>query len=303
MKHKPDLMIIGAQKAGTTSLNTYLSQHPGIYTHYTLEFGLFSSLNDYSKGFDHWFNIAVKDKRKFSDQNLFLAKTVGLMYKEELLLELRELNPAVKIIVILRNPIERAYSAFWYCKKNGIEPYDNFNDAVFLNDPDRFSNKAFQQDCDYIGRSSYLSYLKTIFNIFPSENVRVFLFEEMITDLNKYLNEIVLFSGLPGFNFNTSVRYNEGKELKSKFLAKLLAPRKNTVLKNLIPPFYRTKLKQRLKRSNAKKNEAIEKKLIDTKTRDHLREVFSADVDELENFTKLPVRKYWKEFFINEQPA
>jgi hypothetical protein len=301
MKKDIALMIIGAQKAGTTSLNTYLSQHPRIYTHYTLEFGLFSNINDYNKGFKYWYNIAVKDKRKFSDQNLFFAKTVGLMYKKDLLLKLKELNPDVKIIVILRNPIERAYSAFWYCKKNGIEPYNDFNDAIFTNDPGRFANERYKPDCDYIGRSSYLPYLKEVYNIFSSKNIKLFLFEEMITGLNKYLNEIALFAGVENFEFNTSIKYNEGRQPKSKLLAKLLAPRKSSSLKHLIPAFYRTKLKQHLKKTNSKNGLPVEKKIMDENTRGYLKNIFSDDMNEIENLTKLPIKKYWQEFYINEQ--
>lgn len=303
MQKKIGLMIIGAQKAGTTSLNHYLSQHPSIYTHFTLEFGMFSNLENYNKGFDYYFGNAVSDKRKSLDTCVFIAKSVGLMYKPDLLLKLKEHNPGVKIVIVLRNPVERAFSAFWYCKKNGIEPYENFRDAIFLNDSGRFKrDHGFKDDCDYVGRSSYLKHLNNVLRIFPSENVKVLLFEEMITDPNSYLNNISGFLGLEEFKFDVSTKYNEGQHPRSTFFSKVLSPRKNTILKKIIPLKQRTKLKQSLKRVNSVKA-SEEQRIIEPNTREHLVSIFKQDIYELETLTNLPLKNYWNEFFINGKHA
>ena len=103
----------------------------------------------------------ISDKRKNDPSCCFVAKSVGLMYKPELLKKLREENPNIQLIIVLRNPVERAYSAFLFCEKEGIEPYKEFEDAIFVNDISRFNgDKAFELACDYIGRSSYLQNIK-----------------------------------------------------------------------------------------------------------------------------------------------
>ena len=61
------------------------------------------------------------------------------MCNRDLLFKLKEHNPHVKLVIVLRNPIDRAFSAFLYCRSNGIEPYTKFEEAVFLNDPLRFN--------------------------------------------------------------------------------------------------------------------------------------------------------------------
>ncbi|HEX5151083.1 MAG TPA: sulfotransferase domain-containing protein [Parafilimonas sp.] len=298
MKNEIDLMIIGAQKAGTTSLNRYLSQHPKIYTHYTQEFGMFSSIENYEKGLAYYIDQCVSDERKkLDDDFMFFAKTVGLMYKPELLNKLRGINPDIKVVLVLRNPIERAFSAFWYCKKNGLEPYDTFKDAIYVNDPGRFKNERFQLDCDYIGRSKYSVHLKNVYSIFPAENVKILLFEEMITDLNKYLNEICHFKQLDQFEFNTSIKYNEGGTPKSVFLSRLLSPGKNTIFKNILSLKNRTKLKQVLKSSNSRSGVSAPKEKMDKDVRKYLQNVFREDVEDLANNIKLPIKSYWKEFF------
>ena len=303
MQKKIGLMIIGAQKAGTTSLNHYLSQHPRIYTHLTLEFGMFSNLENYNQGFDYYFNNAVSDKKKSVDGCVFIAKSVGLMYKPDLLSKLKEHNPDVKVVIVLRNPVERAFSAFWYCKKNGIEPYENFRDAILLNDAERFKrNYSFKDDCDYVGRSSYLKHVNNVMRIFPPENVKVLLFEEIITEPNRYLNNISGFVGLEEFTFDVSTRYNEGHHPRSKFFSKVLSPRKNTILKKIIPLKQRTKIKQSLKKVNSVKAPE-EHRSMEQHIREHLVSIFQQDIDELETLTNLPLKNYWNEFFINGKHA
>lgn len=299
MNMQIDAIIIGAQKAGTTSLNRYLSQHPNIYTHFTQEFGMFGNIETYHQGFKHFYDNSVSDSVKNNLlKNTFVAKRVGVMYKPELLIKLKEHNPDVKIIILLRNPIDRAFSAFWYCRNNGMEPYDKFEDAIYINNASRFKNSSFEKDCDYLERSNYLNHLKNIFKTFPPENIKLFLFEQMVTDLNKYLNEVCTFLNLPEYQFDISIKYNEGKEPRFAFLAQLVSPRKNTLLKNFIPLKQRIKLRKVLKRINAKRAKIHVKKNMDTATRNYLKQHFSKSVNELQSFTNLPLKKYWKEFFF-----
>ncbi len=295
MKDKISLMIIGAQKAGTTSLNNYLSQHPKIYTHTTLEFSLFNR-DHYAKGFDYYFNNTVTDKRKNDPHCYFLGKSVGLMYKPELLQKLKDENPNVKIILVLRNPVERAFSAFLFCEKEGIEPYKNFEDAIFINDISRFKGeKPFEQACDYIGRSSYLQHIKQVLDIFPRKNVHFFLFEKMIKEMNDTLNDMAGILHLPRYAFDTSIQYNQGKLTRSKNVAKLFTPGKKSFIKDWLPVKQRTRLKQFLKNLNTKEKSGT-KAIMKPETRQYLEGIFKNEIAELIKITQLPLLEYWKEF-------
>lgn len=294
MKNKISMMIVGAQKAGTTSLNNYMSQHPRIYTHFTLEFSLFNR-DHYDKGFDYYFEKTISDKRKEDPACYFLGKSVGLMYKPDLLKKLKEENPDVQIVIVLRNPVERAFSAFLFCEKEGIEPYKNFDDAIFKNDISRFNGeKPFELACDYIGRSGYLSHIKNILQIFPKENVHFFLFEKMIKDLNEDLNQMTQVLGLPSFDFDTTIQYNKGKLTRSKTMAKLLSPGKNFFAKDWISAKKRMQLKQFLKKFNSKEK-AGKNSSINTETRIYLEKIFKPELPELIRLTGLPLNEYWKE--------
>lgn len=301
MKKKIELMIIGAQKAGTTSLNRYLSQHPKIYTHNTIEFGMFGDEDAYNKGFDYYYKSTIsEDIKSNKNKSVFVAKRVGLMCNRELLLKLKEHNPDVKLVIVLRNPIERAFSAFLYCRSSGMEPYTKFEDAVLKNDPARFrGNNKIKKNCEYILRSNYLQHLKTVYSIFPSENIKLFLFEEMILNLNRSLNEMCTFINLEEYAFDISVKYNERKKSRFQYLAKMLSPKKELVLKNIIPLKHRTSIKKALRDANVKKEENNSKETIQENTRIYLQGIFKQDIHELENFTNLPLKKYWQELFLN----
>ena len=59
MAEKISLLIAGAPKAGTTSLNNYLAQHPNIYTHFTTEFNMLADMKDFDMGVDYHISNSV----------------------------------------------------------------------------------------------------------------------------------------------------------------------------------------------------------------------------------------------------
>ncbi len=300
MSGKIELMIIGAQKAGTTSLNMYLQQHPNIATHHTIEFGMFADENSYKKGFQYHYNNAVdemvkNDKRK----SHFIAKRVGLMNNKALLAKLIEHNPRVKVLIVLRHPVYRAFSAFQYCRNKGMEPYNNFEDAVYKNDPSRFKgNTRIQKNCEYLLRSSYLQHLKNVYEIFPAEQVKVLLLEQMTINFKDQLNDIVEWIELPVFDFDISVRFNEREDTYSNAVAKLLSPGKTGKLINMIPAKWRLKIKSVLRNSNTKSSQKNKEKIqLEDSTKDYLIQYFKKDIHELASFTKLPLAEYWPDLF------
>ena len=299
MENRIALMIVGAQKAGTTSLNNYLAQHTNIYTHQTLEFGLFRDEVEYKKGLDFFLQNTIAKSDKYNpEKKFFIAKRVGLMHNEEMLLNLRALNPDVKIVAVLRNPIDRAFSAFWYCRKTGMEPYLSFEDAIYKNEKARFKgNKRWERNCDYLGRSIYLPYIQKMKTIFPPDNLNIFLFEEMVTDLNKALNEIISMIHLSPFPFNTKEKYNERTEVKSNLFSKIMRPGQNNVLKSIIPLKYRSHLRRNLKKINEARPDQKQPIKMLPETRLYLQEFFKPQIEPLMAITKLPIDKYWSEFF------
>lgn len=108
---KIDVMIAGAQKAGTSSLKYYLQQHPEISSHINLECDYFvSEQADFDKYFVQYFETPNK---------VILAKYAGIYKQENFLKKLYIHNQNCKLIFILREPVDRLVSAYDMEKKAG----------------------------------------------------------------------------------------------------------------------------------------------------------------------------------------
>ena len=96
-------MIIGAQKAGTTSLKNYLGEHPQIVTHPHTECSFFASDDEYNEGFEKGFVRYFGGEKDFQDK-VIVGKNVTISFREFALKRLAQHNPNCKIVFILRNP-------------------------------------------------------------------------------------------------------------------------------------------------------------------------------------------------------
>src|SRR6185295_13613127 len=108
---KIDLMIVGAQKSGTTSLKNYLGQHPAIITHLQTEFSFFVEEKEYINGMESAFKIYFSDVVPYGSRRI-VAKSASMYLNEKSLQRLRRSNPDCQVVILLRNPVERAYSSY-----------------------------------------------------------------------------------------------------------------------------------------------------------------------------------------------
>lgn len=112
----PDFIIIGTQRAGTTSLYEYLVQHPQVLPAENIEVHFFD--HHYAKGVD-WYKGHFPSKlEKFVASMRSFGKTLAgeaspyYLFYEKAAERMHEILPNVKLIVLLRNPIDRAYSQY-----------------------------------------------------------------------------------------------------------------------------------------------------------------------------------------------
>ncbi len=191
-----DAAIIGVQKAGTTSLLRWLGQHPAILAQRSMEFTYFidrerfeeiSFQKAFAKGFP----------RQVLSETTTLLKHVGLFENEPALRLLKQHNPAVKLIVVLREPADRAWSAFWYAQSRGIEPESEFKRAAFERPADHFSSPFLQRSTDYVGRGFYSERLNLLEKIFPAQQICIISFESLRSDPQGVCNVLFRFLGLP----------------------------------------------------------------------------------------------------------
>lgn len=216
-----DLMIAGAEKAATSSLKDYLGQHPLAVTHQAREFTCFVNDRDYQAGYDRAFDAHFTSPS--ADQRI-IAKSVGVMYQSVAQQRLIEHNPRVQLAVLLRNPVERAYSAFHFARQQGWETLTDF-DAALDAGIDRFGDDWVRaRACDYLQRSRYAPHLRGCFGLFGKQNVHVFLLEELVQDPGQVCRALFNVLGIdPDVTIDWRTRNNPGRSARSQVLAKSLS--------------------------------------------------------------------------------
>lgn len=232
-----DLVVIGAQKSGTSSLMTYLSQHPQIATHRSNEIGFFVNDEIYQQGYEWTYQSHfAHNKIPSAERRIICAKNVWIMTQETALLRLQKHNPKAQLVVILRNPIDRAYSSFWYARRSGWEDKKDFESAIFA-DPQRLENNISRYlNCQYLEAGKYVVFLDLIQRYFSSDQLHVYLFEELKTDPNRICQEIFgLFPGLSNFEPDVSNVRNKAARSRSQLISQAMNQRgKYKQLKQLV---------------------------------------------------------------------
>lgn len=216
----PDFLIVGAQKSGTTSLHFYLAQHPHLLGSRPKEIRYFHKDENFKKG-RKWYHNSFKNidgKREFlcfesTPENLYIPNAAQRIKKE---------YPGIKIIILLRDPVERAYSA-WNMYREFVEK--NINQQLLTNfirksdsaiihelfnasefpDFDTFIEKelnGIKTEQDFIEpsilrRGLYYSQVKMYYELFGKENVLVIGFKDFISNKVSVLNRILQFLNLP----------------------------------------------------------------------------------------------------------
>jgi hypothetical protein len=197
---KLDFLVAGAQKSGTTALNYYLKRHPRIALPVKKELHFFDNDELFAGG-----NVSYGPLHE-----MFQAARPGCiagentpiyLYWRPALPRIRAYNPAMKFIVILRNPIERAFSQWNMQRTRGIEPYD-FLDAVGA-EPGRIAQSAPKQlrKFSYVDRGRYAEQLERAFRLFPRERFLVIKYEEFRARQREMVEAVFRFLGLSPTRF------------------------------------------------------------------------------------------------------
>lgn len=235
MDQRINLMIVGAQKAGTTSLHKYLCEHPEIEGHFTIEFSYFIVDEEFEKGFDH----AVDTFYKLENPNpkVLLAKSALFSRDEKAICRLHEHNPDAKLIFLIREPVARAYSSFTFEKMNGgmhKRDFSEITEAI-----ERYKSKK-EEGSMYrilVNLGLYANHLEDIYKYFPKKQVKIILFEELKKDPEKVCHEVFNFINVDAdFLPNIHKTHNKTKVVRSEGIAQLLLNlrTKNPGLKNMV---------------------------------------------------------------------
>lgn len=233
-KHEliPDFLIIGAGKCGTTSLYMYLRQHPDIYLPKVKEPNFYGYENrkpaDFGEGLENMqhFRESVTDFESYT--NLFRQAAPGqvkgemsntYMYHEQAPERIRYYNPDMKLIAILRQPAGRLYSRFLHLARENRTPTKDFADCMN-------KDSIWWKRNDLIREGYYYKNLLPYFALFPRENIRIYLYEELNEDATSVLRDIFGFLQVDvNFQPDLTTRFNQSGIIKNKLLNKIYGQR------------------------------------------------------------------------------
>jgi hypothetical protein len=171
----PNFVIIGAGRCGTTSFARYLGAHPDIYMAAAKELRFFNTPSKDLAWYREQF-VAARNASAIGEA------TPSYMYEPEAITRMAATIPNARLIVILRNPIDRAYSHYWQNRSLGKETM-TFEDAID-DEPRRLGlNPSGDGKLpSYLNRGNYLPRLQMVTQHFPRESLLVLIFEDMIRD-------------------------------------------------------------------------------------------------------------------------
>lgn len=224
----PDFLVIGAGKSGTTSIDKYLNQHPQVFVPRSKEPNFFGYENMTVEDFNGNQEEIAHFKNSVTTLDRYLkifeeAKPHQLrgetsntyMYHEQAPYRIKHYIPEVKLIAVLRQPAGRLYSRYLHLARENRVPSENFSDCLNRNSIWWLRN-------DLIKEGYYYRHLSTYFKLFPRQNIRIYLYEDLQAQPYKVMADIYDFLGVEAtFKPDISVRYNESGFIKNKLLNKI----------------------------------------------------------------------------------
>ncbi len=212
----PDFLIIGCKRGGTTSLFNYLLRHPGVLGLFPRPRGRKSTDYFFREG-EHsqrWYrsHFHATAYRRHRERQLGHSPVGGeaspyYMWDPRVAARAHRVNPQLKAVALLRDPVERAWSHYQERVHNGVEPL-SFTDALAA-EAHRLAGEQDRMACDpsyysepfdwysYRSRGVYLPQITNWTSTFPGEQLLVLRSEDLYSDAQGVFDQVVDYLGLP----------------------------------------------------------------------------------------------------------
>lgn len=214
----PDFLVIGAVRSGTTSLYDNLSKHPCIFPSAYDELGFFD--NNFELGLNWYRSLfpTLLTKKYFElKEHCFMTYDVTpqYIYNYDVAKRVADLFPNIKIIALLRNPVDRAYSNYYLGVRGGTEKL-TFEDAITaeikeLTDTNSIIMEDYNKPRSYVVKGLYANQIKIWFKLFARKQILLLSSEDFSRQPNNIMNEIFQFLNLPQYNIEDFTKTNTSK--------------------------------------------------------------------------------------------
>ena len=280
----PNLLIVGAAKCGTTSLHNYLKQHPDIFMtahkepHFLInsEIGTrrvhkaVTTLEAYKKMFE-----TDRDYRYKGESSVMY-----LAFPEFSINNIKKyLDPDVKIIIMLRSPIERAFAGYLHNLRYNPAEDLSFEEAVDKSEERYHQEEDMTPDTRYLHVGRYSSQVDSFMNDFKN-NVHVIIYDDYVNDIDACLSNVFDFLEVGRISVDTSRRHMVGGWVfKNRFLRNLLIPENN--FKSLLKIFLPNKRLRKVLKQKIMKISTVDTPLLSAEMREKLTEYYRKDIADL----------------------
>ncbi len=283
---KTNLFIVGAAKCATTSFHDYLNQHPAVcMSHlkepnyfsneeikkdnlYYLKANLIDSLSEYEKLFD-----------KKNQYSIYGESSVSYLSYTETAAKIKKYNPEAKILIFLRNPVERTYSHYLMDYTAGY--FDVKLEEIIKNK--NISPVIYNQ---IIGLSHFHSQIKNYFDMFDSKQIKIVIYEDFVENLESSMESIEEFLSIAKYDKYIFTKENSYRGSKNKFINLFY---RSVKLKSKMKFFLPKKITKKLKKSLLNS----EKPTLSIIDKEQLQKMFFEDIRKLELLLNIDLSQKW----------
>jgi hypothetical protein len=224
IKPLPDFLIIGTQKGGTTSLYNYLVSHPQVLSAAQKEILYFDyNFSENENWYRKFFPLLARLKRS----SLTGEADPDYLYHLHAPKRIAQTTKNIKLIIILRNPVNRAISHYWYEVKGGHEKlpihkaFDIEEERIAEGRKMVAANEHFYsfeyEHFSYLDRGKYAEQIKRYMTYFDLKQMLILKSEDLFSHTQETFNKLTSFLNLRRYELHNLKSYNTGNYQKERY--------------------------------------------------------------------------------------
>lgn len=272
----PTFLVVGGARCGTSALVEGLRAHAEIFVTDPKEPHYFAfhatGAHFTAPGDEHTVNkVSVTDREAYlalyPREHTYVALGDGsvstMYYHQQALPEVVAMNPDMKLVVLLREPVDRAYSAFQYMRGRGLEPVEDLLEAVALEEERKAA--GWHHMWHYTAMSYYADAIEAMQEAVPAEQLGVFFYDDLQADYDRTLERVRGFLGaaplgdtapeVPRVNISGNPR---SKLLHAGLAAATASPRLRASVKRMTTYRFRERVRRTVLRRDGLPADAVE---------------------------------------------